>query len=399
MALFLSGYVMLQADRIGLAYNLLSRAAEFEDRAEIYNNMGMCLDDLHTQEAIKCYEHALKLDPDNVPTLSNLAICHLKLAKFDKCIDLCNQALKIDPESRAARYNRGLARLGKREWAKGWRDFAAGMGEKNRKIRDYGVPEWNGEPGTVVVYGEQGIGDEIMYASCIPDLQKTNKVILDVDQRLVGLFERSFECPVYGTRYADETPLVDEQEYDYQIAMGELPRFYRNKGSDFPGTPYLVPDPEREIQWGALLDSFPGRKFGVTWNGGIRQTNKHRRTFSADDFAEFKGESVVSLDYKDTPPEWMAHWPRATGKGVDFDELAALVSQLDYVVTACQTVVYVAGALGIPTYVLVPSVPMYRYHLTGDFPWFKSVRCVRQQDGEPWAEVVSRAKRMIDATP
>jgi hypothetical protein len=402
IALFIAGFVMLKAERTGLAYNVFKRAVEFEpDKAQIWNNLGMCVDDYDPPLSIKYYEKALELDPRDAHAMVNQACCYLKSARPDSTIHMCNRALKEAPHFNAARYNRGLAHLFKREWKKGWEGFSYGLGEKNRIKRDYGVPDWDGRAeGTVVVYAEQGTGDEIMFCSCIPDVLKTNKVVIDCEPRLAGLFGRSFDVPAYGTRFLDKTPLVDEQEIHYQIAMGELPRLYRNSEAEFPGTPYLVADPEREIQYKALLDSMPGKKIGVSWTGGMRFTSNHKRTFTPQDYEPFFDDdvSLISLEYKAPEIEGLpiTHWDRAVLKGVDFDETAALVSQLDYVITACSTVVYIAGGLGIPCYCLVPHEPMYRYHLKGNFPWYSSVKLVRQGNGEPFKEIVKRVHRMID---
>ena len=400
-ALFCAGYLMLQGSKYGMAYNFFKSAlsAGFEARTEAYNNMGMCIDNSMPEESLHCFEMALKADPDNINALTNMAVSYLKLGKPDKVIGCCNQALRKNPDDLKARYNRGLGHLFNRDWKKGWRDFSVGLGLGQRRARDYDVPVWDGEPGKVVVYGEQGIGDEIMFASCIPDLQKTNEVVIDTEPRLAALFGRSFDCPAFGTRFELETPVIHEKP-DYQIAIGDLPKHFRNKGSDFPGTPYLKPDPERVTQWQALLDKDPGRKIGLAWTGGIQVTGKRKRSFTAGTYSMLMNDrdTFISLEYLKPDLEGLPikHWDRATAKGVDFDETVALISCLDLVITCCTTTVYIAGALGIPTYVLVPHNAYYRYHLTGDFPWYKSVRLIRQEKDEEWESVVSRIESKLN---
>lgn len=401
-ALFAAGYIMMRADKFGFAYNFLQQSIEkgFTGVSEAYSNMGMCIDNSKPEESIRCFERALEADPDNLAAVKNMATTYLKLGRPDLVVKWCNKALQLNPGDTTALYNRGLGHLFQREWKKGWRDFSVGLGLGQRRKRDYGVPEWNGEPGKVLVYGEQGVGDEIMYASCIPDLQKTNEVIIDTEPRLQSLFARSFDCPAYGTRFETDSDIVHE-EPDYQIAMGDLPGRYRNAHKDFPGTPYLKPDPERVTQWKALLDSYPGRNIGLAWTGGIQVTGKRKRSFTAGTYAQLinDDDTFVSLEY--LPPDLeglpIKHWDRATARGVDMDETVALIAALDLVVTCCTTTVYIAGALGIPTYVLVPERAYYRYHLSGDFPWYKSVRLIRQEPGESWESVVSRIESKIHA--
>lgn len=396
MALFMSGYIMMQAERYGLAYHIYERCAQMNPNvSEIWSNMGMCLEEYDPYKAIRMFQKAYQIKPDNANAYANEGLLHMQTGNPQKCIELSKKALSLDPSLVAAKHNMGLSQIMLRQWADGWVNYFDTLGVKHRERRDYGLPDWNGEEGTVIVYGEQGVGDEIMFASCIPDLMKTNKVIFDCDSRLEALFDRSFDCPVYGTRFKTESPILDNHKADYQCAIGQLPRFYRNSEESFPGTPYLKPDPEQAIQWRALFDTFKGKKVGIAWSGGLPNTGMKKRTLELEDFEPLFNDhdTFISLEYKSHPKELLEDYsiksyPRVTAKGGSIDDLAALVSQLDYVVTACTTVVYVAGALGIPCYVLIPDKPGYRYHLEGDFPWYNSVIAVRQKG--TWRETIER---------
>lgn len=400
VALFFIGYICLKAERYGMAYNILRRCAEVEpDRSQIWNNMGQCIDMWNPDLAISYYRKALECDPKNFLSIINHACVYLKSAKPHECVKLLDRALKMSPDSPAALYNKGLANLFLRNWKEGWEGYAHGLGEKNRIKRDYGVPDWDGvSPGTVVIYGEQGTGDEVMFLSCLPDLLKTNKAVIDTQERFTTLFARSFGIPTYGDRFKNSSTLIDVEKIDFQCPMGSLPGYYRNSEDDFPGTPYLIPDPERCVQYKALLDTFRGKKIGISWSGGLFGTGKYKRTFSPTDFEPFFGDDVtlVSLEYKKPDIDGLPikHWDRATLQGVPFDETIALISQLDLVITACSTVVYLAGAIGVPCYVLVPSEPGYRYHLTGGFPWYNSVKLVRQKGGESFKRMITRVRHM-----
>lgn len=402
MALFMLGYIMLQAERFGLAYHIYERCAQMRpDISEIWSNMGMCLEDFSPDRAKKAFRIAGEKNPNNANAYANEGLIDLQSNNPEKCIELCDKALKINPELRSAKHNKGLALLMLRKWREGWNLYFETLGVKHRERRDYGIPEWNGEPGTVLVYGEQGVGDEIMFASCLDDLMQTNNVILDCDKRLESLFNRSFDIPVYGTRFCTETPILDNHKPDYQCAIGQLPKFYRNSEESFPGTPYLVPDPDQVIMWRALFDSYKGRKIGIAWRGGIRHTGEKKRSMELFDLEPLLNDqdTFISLEYKDVPKDQLDKYgikafPKVTKKGGDIDELAAMISQLDMVITACTTVVYIAGALGIPCFVLVPSEPSYRYHKRGCFPWYKSVQLIRF-DGS-WAKTAKRAKDAAD---
>jgi len=254
--------------------------------------------------------------------------------------------------------------------------------------------------GTVVVSGEQGIGDEILYASCIPDLVATNKVLIDCDPRLTGLFARSFPtCEVYGTRFKKETPLLDNHDPDFQLSMGGLPRFFRNSEEAFPGTAYLTADPERRIQWRALFDSFPGKTIGLAWQGGLINTEKHLRSFDLDTFAPLFDlpHTFISLEYDEPDLKGypVRHFGRAVNKGVDYDDTMALIAELDLVICVTTTAVHAAGSLGVECWCLTPKYPSYRFHLDGDIPWHNSVELVRQVD--TWENVILEVKQKLEA--
>lgn len=403
MALFMIGYIMMNAERYGLAYQIYQRCAQLRpDMSDIWSNMGMALEEHNQKKALSFFEKAIELNNKNYRAIANKALMLLQSAQPDECIKLCNGVLKKAPELTAAIHNRGLARLMLRDWG-GWDDYFDTLGVKHREARDYGKPDWNGEKGTVLVYGEQGVGDEIMFASCLPDLAQNNHVIFDCDSRLEGLFKRSFDFPVFGDRFKAASRAAD-QSFDYQCSIGQLPYFYRRKEDDFPGTPYLTAEKERCIQWRALFDTFKGRKIGIAWNGGLKNTGEKKRSINLDDLTPIFSEkdTFISLEYKPVSVEQaekynLKLYPRATAKGGDIDDLAALINELDLVITACTTVVYVAGALGIPCYVLVPSEPGYRYHLSGNFPWYGSVHLFRQSRNESWRSVAIRLSEVIHA--
>ena len=402
-ALFIAGSIFLSAEKYGLAFNTFARVKDLDpSHYEIYINMALCFQYTDQDLAIRLLNESLRLNPNNPNALAVMGMVYMEMGEPKKAIKYCTDALKIKPDSVAAHSNRGCAYLMDRQWEKGWKDFHWGLGGKWRKQRNYGVPDWEGQEGTVVVYGEQGLGDEILFLSCLPDLMKTNKVIVDCTARLEGLFKRSFDCPVYGTRYSEETPLVDEQEFDYQISMGTLPMFFRNKHKDFPGKPYLKADPERSLQWRALLDTLPGKKVGLAWTGGLKNTNSKGRSFDLSTFSPLfdSGHTFISLEYNEPDPEELKrynikHWSRAVAKGVDYDETMALINELDLVISVTTTVVHGAGSLGIPCWCLVPEHPSFRFHLSGDMPWHESVKLFRQKKGESWDSVISQVKEKL----
>ena len=323
---------------------------------------------------------------------------HLNRGEFEKAIHYCNRALAEDPDSVEAKINRGMSYLALKRWREGWPDYNANMGhDKNRVLIKYGdEPRWDGDKGkNVVVFGEQGLGDEISFASCIPDLMRDCNVTIECDGRLEKFFRRSFGAEVFGTRYKGDTAWRHERKFDAHIGMGELPEFYRNKDSEFPGTPYLKPNPVMALQWRALLDSLGTKpKIGIGWTGGILNTGLKKRSVTLDTFAPlFQGLDVdwISLQYKE-PDVSQAEakygvtihdWEWGT-RVYDYDQTAALVSELDMVISVTTAVVDLCAGLGKECHCLVPAQPIWRHGVSGsDFMWGKSVKLWRQK-GKEW---------------
>lgn len=408
-ALTLAAHILIDSERIGLAHALMYAASKIApEEPVILNNLGICYEKAQDlDEAEKYFIKALNRNPNDDLALTNLGFVYLQKGKPERAIAICEKAIRVAPKVPHARFNMGQAQLLQGNYREGWKNYEANLGKhQGRRERVYGtIPRWTGEKGlTLIAYGEQGIGDEISFASCIPDLQKDANVIIECDHRLANLFRRSFGCDVYGTRYKKaKIEWPTKYPIDATVAFGSLPGFYRNDVSEFPGTPYLIPDPQRAIMWKALLDSLgPKPKVGIAWTGGLARTSSMRRSLELEDLLPVlrQDATFISLQYKDCPEVEaleeshgikVHHWPHAT-QTQDVDDQAALMSQLDLVITVQQTAVHLGGALGVPTWALINKAPLWRYGLTGtDMPWYKSVRLYRQQD--KWVDTIAEVAR------
>lgn len=408
-ALVMAGNIMADAKRFGLAQAIFKLCTKLRpESAMCWSNLGYCYQEGsdHT-EGEACFLKAIQRNPNDAMALNNLSQLYVNTAQPLKAINCADKAIRLDPKLNDAPYNRGLAMLQLGNWEEGWQGYEKNLGKhKWRKERIYGiVPRWTGVNGLkIVAYGEQGIGDEISFASCIPDLMKENEVIIECDSRLQGLFYRSFGCKTYGTRYKNGISWPLNEKIDASVAFGSLPKYFRKKDEDFPGTPYLVADPERRIMCRSLLDSLdtPGqprkKKIGISWSGGLKDTGSARRSVLLYDLMPIlKQDAIfVSLQYRDAEEIVVLeenhgvkvhHWPWLV-QSKDYDNTAALVAELDMVISVTQSVVHLAGALGIPAMVLVPKEPMWRYRLSGsDFLWAKCVKLFRQKT--EWVHAIS----------
>lgn len=412
-ALFFLGYCLLKTERYGLACNIFQRVAQMmPNKAEPWNNAGMCYQEVwNLTEAEKCFRKSLQLEPDDPAAMQNLALIYVNRCLPDEAMKWISRAEKITGEPTwVALDNKALALLMSGHWKEGWACYKATAGrDKNRQLRSYRTPEepmWNGEKGKIVIYPNQGLGDEIAFASCIPDAMEKAEVIIDCDHRLEGLFRRSFpKAKVYGTRFKARHW---EEEIDYSIPNDCLPAMFRNSDAEFPGTPYLKADPERRLQWRAVFDTLRKPVIGISWTGGNKHTGKQKRSLQLEQLEPLLRSvdaTWVSLEYRERSEAIEAFtkktgiqihsWKRATQTD-DYDDTAALVAELDLVVCVTTAMVHLCGALGKEAWVMVPNKPRWFYRLVGDsMPWYKSVKLFRQKNNEPWDGAIADVSKLL----
>lgn len=400
VALFLVGYCMLRTERFGLAYNTFRRCSQLQpERSEPWNNAGMCHQETwNLDDAEKCFRKSLQLESNNVAAMQNLALIYINRCQPEEALKWIRRAEGTGITSWECLDDKALALLMLRQWREGWAAYSQTAGRhKQRQLRFYREPEeprWTGDKGKVVIYGTQGLGDEISFASCVPDAMALADVVMDCDHRLEGLFRRSFpKAVVHGTRFKDRTW---SDAVDYSIPIDCLPHLFRNDDSEFPGTPYLVADPERRIQWRALFDTFRKPVIGIAWSGGINNTGKKKRSLGLTQLLPILKSipaTWISLEYRDRTDQietfrketgiQVLEYPRAT-RTEDYDDTAGLVAELDLVITVTTAIVHLSGALGKECWCLAPNKPRWFYGLEGDMPWYKSVKMFRQAKDGTW---------------
>ncbi len=280
------------------------------------------------------------------------------------------------------------------------------------------LPEWRGEAPParrLLVYGEQGLGDEIMFASMFAELgRRVPRVALICDPRLGGLFRRSFPAfeVIPEPRGSQGERAKRLSEIDCAVAAGSLGRLFRRRREDFPlHGGYLTPNPVKITAWKERLSALaPGRKIGLSWIGGMQKTGRSRRSLSLAQLQpvlETSGVSWISLQYTACSEEIAAlaaaGGPRIAefpGVTADMDELASLIAALDLVVSVCNTTVHVAGALGKEVLVMAPFVPEWRYGMTGErMVWYPSARVLRQAAYGEWDRVIAQVRQALADRP
>lgn len=401
-ALYMLGVLMSRAERFAEALCIFERVVRLAPRrAQAWNALGQALDELDKPiEARAAFKQALELDKKPLH-YANIASSYMHEANLSEAMRWARKALALDPGHKNALQTLGFAQLASGQWREGWEGYEHSLDGKFRQEVKIGVePRWDGSPvKSLFVYGEQGIGDEITYASMLGDIPKSIPVVLECDKRLEGLFRRSFpRIAVHGTRRAPK-PWAEGRSFDAGCAIGSLTRVYRPTPESCPRVPYLTADPERRIQWRALFDSWPKRPvIGIAWSGGRPATGMQRRAVGLEAFRsliERIDAHWVSLQYTDATAEVEASglpvriFDRAT-RSPDYDDTAALVAELDYVIGPPTAVHHLAGALGVPSTILVPSQPMWNVMLGDRLPWNEAQIYHRQKPGESWADCIKR---------
>jgi len=390
-ALFLFGAIAILQDKRGLAYNLFARCAKIApDNPSVWINYGRSQDDSPEgwEKSIWCFKQALELDSQNAAAMSNLAALSVQSCNVKEAKVWAKRCLKVDPENNSALSSLAFAYLMEGKWDKGWDHYQHMMGTKHRAEVQYdNLPLWEGEKGeTVIVYGEQGIGDEILYSSMLEDMSQDCTVIYDTMPRLASLMQRSLpNVHVSGDRWSNELIVPEGIKPTARIPGAGVPCHYRRKRSDFPGKPYLKADPQMRNAMRGLLDSLGSKpKIGIAWTGGTKKNRGRFRHFSLEDFTPILRQDVewVSLQYKD-PTQEIADYKDKRGIDIhhfpwiteikDYDLTAALVAELDLVIAVPTSVTQLAGGLGQDAWVLVPEITGWLFY-QNDYPWANSLK-------------------------
>jgi tetratricopeptide (TPR) repeat protein len=365
-------------------------------------------------EALAAVRPVVARSPGNTEARCVLAQVLQDLGEVDGARAEFDAALLVAPRSGRARVGRALLRLGLGDFANGWDDYDGRFDSAENPRRGFPFPDWDRGPlggRTVLVYAEQGLGDEIMFASCLPDLiAEADRVVVECDPRLTALFGRSFpQAAVFGAaRTWDHPWLQDAGAIDVQVAAGSLPYRYRRGLEQFPPTRgYLRADPHRVDDYRARITAFgPRMRVGIAWRGGLKRTRRAIRSVSPDVLAPLLARTDVhwvSLQHDASDDEVarfrsaasgrFSHWPEVWSTA---DEAAALMTALDAVVTVCSSVVHLGGALGVRVLAMVPANPEWRYLRAGErMPWYPSVELLRQIHAGDWRTVVDEVVARI----
>lgn len=397
--------------------------ARHPESLELQLTLGSTWREAGDRERAKHYYHAaLALDPDYALALSNLADLLADDGAFEDALRLYDQALAARGNSPQIRLNRAILHFQMGNLGDGWRDYKARIQIPNKvPAADLKLAEWKGEPlkrGRLLVRAEQGIGDQLMFMSVLPDLLSGQiKVILECETRLVSLAARSFPkarvkaqslSTVNGVVRADYGWLRQEGGANATVLMGSLPRFLRKSLDAFPKDHiFLVPDSQERARWKnafKALESAPA--IGICWRSG--KTGGHRATQYAPlevwgAFLRDLSGAIVCCQY-DAQADEIAALETASGRKIfvppgldqknELDRAAAMLSALDILVSAPTAVAWLGAGAGVRTLKMLHDTSWTAFGQACE-PLAPACLCIGPERPGDWSEVFAKATALI----
>ena len=353
------------------------------DYAEAYNNMGnIYRSQENLDKALDAFKKAIKLRPNFAEAYFNLGHIYRKMGQIEEAILSFSKAIQLKDNFFDSVFNLGIMHLKSSEWVEGWRGF-----ESRWKVATVAFkplistkPLWEGGfVERLLIWSEQGVGDEVMFSSCFNELESyCDQLIVSCDKRLLSLFERSFNNSI---RFVDKDVDVDESLYDAQAPAGTAFGFLRQEDQSFLDNkkPYLTSDSRvRNILRGRLNEMGPGEKIvGISWKTSALKDAVKRSLDLSELVKEIPNDFLlVNLQYGDVKEE-LAELQDSMGRSIlqlddvdnfkDLDGFSSLIKACDKVISIDNSTVHFAGALGVECHVLLPfsHISDWRWGLNG----------------------------------
>lgn len=413
-------------DRMGKfsdAYNYFSKAISLYPKfTEALLNCGVVLEKLsRLEEAVQYYDHILAADNNNAAAYFNRATCLERLQKLNESIADYNKVMELEPKKvKDALWNRALVMLCKGDYEFGWREY------ENRLKLDYAQSfyeterlkafHWNGDPGALpskklLVRAEQGLGDTLQFCRYVKLLSAMGaKVTLRVQKPLMNVLQ-GLEGLENLNSDADPYP-----EFDYYCNLMSLPLLLKTTVETIPNEiPYLKADPDKVKAWADRLGPKVNKRVGLVWSGGFRPDRpdlwllNRRRNIELIQLVGLKTEGIEfhSLQKGELPEaelvvQHLRNWdgPKIINHAdqlTDFTETAALIENLDLLISVDTSTPHLAGALGKPVWLMNRFDTCWRWFLhRSDSPWYPTFRIFRQKSYDDWTPVVEEVKTALE---
>lgn len=371
------------------------------DAIEVRNNLGVALAALgRHEEALEQYRHVLAIAPRRADVLHNRGVSLAALERHAEALGAYTQALQAQPDYSRARWNRGLLRLAMGDFAEGFADYEARHALDDRVATAHFIPgaHWTGrEPvagKTILLLSEQGFGDCILFSRFARSLHEQGaRVLLQAPASLASLLE---QLPYFDAIIPTGSP---PPSFDLQCPLASLPHRLGTRLESIPAQSPPIAAPRASLErWTRRLERMPRPRVGIAWSGGTRLSHDDPRAIPLATLGALRElpASFIALQKDISPADRavlerspaVAHFEDAIG---DFADTAALATLVDVVVSIDTAVAHLAGAMGRPTWIMLPHAADWRWLLDReDSPWYPSVRLFRQSKPGEWLSLVQR---------
>lgn len=392
------GVLSLQKGDALTAETMVRRAiASADDVPEFHSNLGLCLRAQgRLEEAVACYRRAISLRPDYAGAYSNLGLDLQALGRPEHAMAAFEDAIAADSELAEAHWNLGLVRLLLGRYRQAWAEYEWRLRcqafERDRLVLPGATP-WQGEPlagRTLLIRQEQGAGDTIQFMRFIPPLVgAAGRVIVEIAPFLQALARASLPGAVVVDRDGWKEPI------DFYVNLMSLPLQRALAIEQLPfATRYVKAEPESASRWRDRLAGYRELRVGIAWAGNPAHANDHNRSCPAEFLEPLLGVggcSWFSLQKgRPLPGAWRGRVADLSEELQDFSDTAAAMQALDLVVAVDTSVAHLAGALGVPVWVMLPFAPDWRWLVDrADSPWYPSARLFRQPAPGDWGSVAA----------
>ena len=356
------------------------------------------------EQAMEEYRTTLKIAPDWAEALSNYGEALRKLGKYAEAEPFFRRAISLTPEVGDPHFNLSIVLLVTGRFDEGWREYEWRWRQIGVQMRVYDPPLWDGSDlagKSIMLWSEQGLGDTIQFIRYVPMVRArgagkivvvTNRPIANLVRTVQGIDEV----------YVKGEPLPKTQS---QCPIVSLPLKFQTKPETIPArVPYISVDPQMVAWWRQRLSvSSDVKNVGIAWAGSAVNKNDRNRSARLSDFSPLAGVANVRFInlQMGQPAKQLASPPAglkiddATADVRDFND-AALIAQLDLVITVDTSICHVAGALARPVWTLVPLVPDWRWLLDrDDTPWYPTMRLFRQTRRGDWSDAMARVREQL----
>ena len=372
---------------------------------EAHSNLGRALIDLgRLDDAEARFRAALVINPNHAPTHYNLGVALEELGRSDDALAAYTKALAINPDQPDYHWNAALMHLLKGDYAVGWQEYEWRLRRARKLVREVGGTRWDGsDPSskTILIQTEQGFGDTFQFIRYVQLVkQRGARVIVECQPKTERLLS--------GAAGVDEIVSRDQAvpEFDRHIELLSLPHVFSTTLESIPAPPsYMSALPELIDAWRTRVNTASGLKVGLVWRGNPLNTINPKKSVPIDKVAglcALEGVAWFSIQLDADEGELAsirAHalidhcGPQLT----DWAETAALISELDLVITVDTGVAHLAGALGKPVWILLSHIPDWRWMMERqDSPWYPSARLYRQSAPSDWAGVLDHVRRDLE---